>query len=300
MAFHWIGKSEDGSTITLHRLSSSHFKLPTYFNSEWESQNTDLIRNGCALDVETSGLKLESSKIIEIGIRPFKFNRETGEILELQEGYTGFQDPEAPLNDEVKKLTGISDEMLKGQSIDWTKVDEILSQCQIIVAHNAAFDRPFIDRSSKVSSSKIWGCSFKQVDWNTKGFPSQKLEILALYHGFFTDAHRALTDSDALIYLLSLNDPEKKSPYFLELLTQAKKVTTKVLASGAPFETKDLLKDRSYRWDSQNRNWWKEIDQNLLGLEIEWLEEFIYTGPFRGKTIEIAPSEHFKGPLSSS
>jgi len=300
VAFHWIGKSEDGSTITLHRLNPSHFKFPTYFTSEWESKNAELIRTGCALDVETSGLKLESSKIIEIGIRPFKFNRETGEILELQEGYTGFQDPEAPLNDEVKKLTSISDEMLKGQSINWTKVDEILSQCQIIVAHNAAFDRPFIDRSSKVSPSKIWGCSFKQVDWNTKGFPSQKLEILALYHGFFTDAHRALTDSDALIYLLALNDPDQKSPYFLELLTQAKKVTTKVLASGAPFETKDLLKDRSYRWDSQNRNWWKEIDQNLLGLEIEWLEEFIYRGPFRGKTIEIAPSEHFKGPLSSS
>jgi len=185
--------------------------------------------------------------------------------------------------------------MVKNQSIDWNKVDALLEASHILIAHNASFDRPFIDQLSKISGQKIWGCSFKQVQWNDKGFPSQKLDILSIYHGFFTDAHRALNDADALLYLLSQTDLDRKSPYLLELITQAKKTTYQVMAISAPFESKDLLKSRAYRWDTIGRYWWKEIIQTELALETEWLEEFVYSGAFRGKVLEIPPTEHFKG-----
>ena len=296
MTFDWIGKSEDGNTITLNRLNNEMFVFPSYFNHEWELANTDYIRIGAAIDVETTGLDQSKDKIIEIGLRLFKFNRLTGELLSLDSSYSGFQDPEVPLSSEVKAITGITDEMLRGETIDWIKTNELLSKCHIIIAHNASFDRPFIDKQSLESTNKIWGCSLKQVDWNAYGFQSQKLDVLSIYHGFFTDAHRALNDSDALIYLLSLKNRSSQYPYLFELLNNAKRPTILVSALYAPFEMKDFLKNRNYRWDAQNKVWNKIIYKDQSEEEIQWLADSIYLGKFKGKTLEIQPINNFKNP----
>jgi DNA polymerase-3 subunit epsilon len=294
MAFHWIGKSVDGSTVTLQRLDPSHFRFPDYFNADWEAAHSDLVRLGAVIDVETTGLSHSVDQVIEIGLRQFKFNRATGEILAIGPSYTAFQDPGQPLSALVTRITGITDEMVKGQQINWGAVDELLASSSIVIAHNAAFDRPFLDRLTTTSSKKIWGCSFQQVDWDAKGYPSQKLEVLAIYHGFFNDAHRAQSDVDSLVYLLSLRDPTQDSPYLKEILSQAKKTTIHLVASNSPFESKDLLKARDYRWDAQNKSWSKQIDKDALTEELSWLEDSVYHGAFRGRFHEIQPVDRFK------
>lgn len=299
MSFQWIGKSTDGSTVTLHRFRESQFRRAPDYGPEWEAQNPGFSRVGAVLDVETTGLHSDTSKIIEIGIRTFRFHRLSGELLEPLESYNAFEDPEEPLSEEIKNLTGLNDEMLAGQAIDWDRVNRLLSETVLIIAHNASFDRPFVDRKSPVSREKVWGCSIKQLDWNGKGFTSQKLDILSIFHGFFTDAHRALNDADALLHLLSFSDPTSGKPYLAELLEAARKPTIQVYASHSPFESKDHLRKRAYRWDPQGKVWSKEIDKQSLDSEIRWLEERVYAGPFRGKTREIQPSEHFKGEPST-
>lgn len=294
MTFNWIGKSEDGNTITLHKLNEQMFSFPNYFNLDWVTANADLIRTGAVIDVETTGLDQSQDKVIEIGLRLFKFNGQTGELLSLDEYYSGLQDPGAPLSDVVKAITGINDEMLKGRVIDWDKINSLLTHCHIIIAHNASFDRPFIDNQSAESTNKIWGCSFKQIDWISYGFPSRKLDALSIYHGFFTDSHRALNDVDALIYLLSQINRINNNPYMIELINNAKKPTILVSAFHAIFEKKDLLKDRNYQWDNKNRVWTKEIYKELLDEEIKWLDKIIYEGKFKGKTLDILAENHFK------
>ena len=293
--FNRVGKSEDGKTITLKRLEiETMFCFPDYANSEWLRSHSDLVRSGAVLDVETTGLSQESDQIIEIGIRQFQFNRETGEILALGDSYCEFQDPGVPISDEVKVLTGISDEMVKGKNIEWNAVNRILDSSQIIIAHNASFDRPFIDARSHVSSEKIWACSLRQVDWTRKGLPSQKLDVLSFYHGFFNDSHRALNDADSLLYLLSLEDQQNKVPYFLELITEARKPMALVFATGAPFETKDALRERKYRWNPQEKVWSKRLAKDLVASETEWLSLEIYRGTFRGRIDEIQAKDQFK------
>jgi DNA polymerase-3 subunit epsilon len=294
MAFHWIGKSSDGKTVTLRRLEPQHFQFPEYFTPEWESLNSDHIRIGAVLDVETTGLNQVDDQIIEIGIRQFKFNRSTGEVLALESTYSAFQDPGIPLSAEVTAITGITDDMVQGQSIDWGRVDELLNTSSIIIAHNAGFDRPFVDRKSSVSPKKIWGCSFKQIDWEKKGYTSQKLEVLSIYHGFFNDAHRALSDADSLIYLLSFSAQVDGNPYLLELLQQARKPMVHLLASGAPFDSKTHLKNRSYRWDAPSKTWFRVLEKDSVQEEIRWLEEVVYSGPFRGTFQEIQLTDQFK------
>ena len=292
--FRWLGKSEDGGSITLCKLHHHMFTFPKYYSKEWAAQNADLIREGAAIDVETTGLDHDKDQIIEIGLRTFKFNRETGEILCLGMFYSGFQDPGMSLSAEIIEVTGITDEMVAGQNIDWGEVDHILSACHIIIAHNASFDRPFIEKHSIVACDKIWACSLKQVGWKAHGFPSQKLDILSIYHGFFADAHRALNDTDALIYLLSFSSEKTKIPYLLELLNNARKDTLIIHATNTKYEKKDLLKSRKYQWDDKNRNWWKEIDADQYSEEIKWLEEFVYEGQFRGQLLPLKAQNRFK------
>ncbi len=294
MGFRWIGKAADESTVTLKNLNTLKITPPSYASKTWVQDNQNLIRFGAVLDVETTGLNQESDEIIELAVRQFIFNKETGEILASTKSYSSFSDPGFPIPPEIQNITGINDEMVQGQSINWEDVDTLLNECQIIIAHNARFDRPFIDKKSKVSPDKAWACSLKQIDWAAKGFTSSKLELLNIYHGFFTGSHRAINDVDALIYLVSLPDDQNKTPYLLELITNARRLTTQVVAIGAPFESKDLLKVRGYQWDNVNRYWNKIIFKDDVNSEQQWLEENAYHGPFRGLCRDIPLTDAFK------
>ncbi|QDK45746.1 DNA polymerase III subunit epsilon [Bdellovibrio sp. ZAP7] len=294
MAFRWIGKSHDGNTVTLNKLVECPVKFPEYATDTWLNTNQDIVRKGMVLDVETTGLNQTDDVVIEIGMRQFDFNKNTGEILRLGKSYSAFQDPGRPLSPEIIALTGITDADLEGQKIDWAHVDQLISETCLVIAHNAKFDRPFIDRKSKTSTERIWGCSFKQVDWNSKGFTSPKLELLNIYHGFFTDSHRALNDVDALLYLLSHTAHDTDKTYLHELTNNAKRMMTHVIASSAPFESKEHLKTRGYSWDNTNRFWSKIIFKDDVKNEVTWLEDTVYCGPFNGIQRDIALMDNFK------
>lgn len=294
MAFRWIGKSADEATVTLQNLNTLKISTPIYANKNWVQENQNLIRFGAVVDVETTGLNQDLDVIIEIAVRQFIFNKDTGEILASTKSYSSFQDPGFPIPLEIQNITGITDDMVTGQVIDWQQVDNLFSECQIIIAHNARFDRPFIDAKSKISPEKPWACTLKQIDWAAKGFTSSKLELLNIYHGFFTGSHRAINDVDALIYLISLPDSQNETPYLKELITNARRLTVQVVAISAPFDSKDLLKVRGYQWDSTNRYWKKVIFKDDLETEQKWLEESVYHGPSRAMIRDIPLTEAFK------
>lgn len=294
MAFRWIGKSQDGKSVTLQALDRCHIQPADYATSDWLTKNCDLIKQASILDLETTGLNPADDTIIEIGIRNFRFHAQTGEILKVDECFSSFQDPGKPLSSETISLTGITDDMVAGQSIDWALVDQFIGESDLIIAHNAKFDRPFTEAKSKASRDKIWGCSLKQINWPDKGFPTSKLEFLSIFHGFFTDAHRALNDADALLYLLSLTDEKSQKPYLAELFINAQRPMTQVIASSSPFSSKDHLKKRGYSWDVTNRVWTKLIFKDELPQEISWLEDTVYTGSFGGISRDIPLADGFK------
>jgi len=289
--------SPEGHQVVLSRYQGE-FTPPAHATEAWFTQNPDRWRRGAVLDVETTGTNTGTDKIIEIGIRLFRFDRENGALLSRDEGYGALQDPGEPLSAEITRITGITDEMVAGQKIDWGHVKQMLDHAQIIIAHNAAFDRPFIDRYLPSSSTKIWACSFKQVDWRAKGFPSQKLEILSIYHGFFNAAHRALADADSLLHLLQMQAPTGGEAYLAELVRNARKKSALVLAQNSPFETKDILREHGYRWDTERRVWHKFVLVEEREAEVAWLTEKVYSGKFRGVVKELALSDGFK-PMAS-
>lgn len=125
--------------------SSGDFKVLRRLKSEAKS---DLVptnaRRAIFLDVETTGLNPDHDEIIELAMVPFYYS-EQDEVVHVGEAFTGLRQPSSTIPAEVTKITGITDEMVAGQAIDPNVVAEFAGR-SLIIAHNAAFDRPFIER----------------------------------------------------------------------------------------------------------------------------------------------------------
>ncbi len=229
------------------------------------------------LDTETTGLSPETDVIIELGLVRAMFSPSKKRLVSINRIVSAYEDPGIPIPQSVTELTGITDEKVKGQHIDEAMVSEYLNDAFLIVAHNASFDRPFFEKRFKGFEEKEWACSHKGIDWSRFHFKKQNQEYLLLESGYFYEAHRASIDCLALAWLLHVHNHA-----FADLLDQAAKKTITVRAFGAPFEVKDVLKTRGYHWHGgttgPNRHWWKEIPEEALVDEKNFLDELYPNG----------------------
>ncbi|PUE14340.1 DNA polymerase III subunit epsilon [Limnohabitans sp. WS1] len=228
------------------------------------------------LDTETTGLDSKGEKIIELAMLSVLMDVATGLPVGPVTVYESFEDPGKPIPPAIQDITGIDDTMVKGWRIDDAAVGAMVEQADLIVAHNAGFDRPFVEARFPVFARKAWACSFLGIDWKKEGSGSAKLEFLAAERGWFYDAHRAQVDCHAL--LLVLASPLGDGLTGLSrLLAGARQTRYKLRATGAPFEAKDKLKARGYRWDGEGRVWWCSVGSDaLLDAECDWLRDEVY------------------------
>ena len=233
-------------------------------------------RIGVAVDVETTGLDRETDRIIELAVQRFRFDG-LGRVIQVGAPRVWREDPGIPINPRITKLTGLTADDLAGQVIDEAAAAEILSSADIIVAHNAAFDRPFIDRRLPAIAGKPWACSMAELDWLELGFDGRALAHLVSQCGWFYEGHRAENDILALIYLLAHGLPDGET-ILAKLIACSEKPTYRVNAIDAPFDAKDRLKSRGYRWDSALRFWWKAIEEADKEAEEVWLLSDVYAG----------------------
>ena len=158
-------------------------------------------RCGIFLDVETTGLDHRQHEIIELALVPFSYTHD-GDITAIGEPLTRLQQPSRPIPQEITAITGLTDADVAGHVIDPAEIAAIIAPAAIILAHNAAFDRPFVERAWPTFSVKPWGCSMAEVPWTEEGFDGLKLGYLAMAHGVFFDAHRAANDCLAALHIL--------------------------------------------------------------------------------------------------
>lgn len=239
----------------------------------------EFARTGIIVDTETTGLNHRSDEIIEIGAVAFSYDDE-GNIGDVIGVYGGLQQPIKPIPPEITRLTGITDEMVAGQVIDVTQLRALIAPADLVVAHNAGFDRPFCEAVSEIFSGKAWACSVSEIDWTARGFEGTKLGYLIGQAGFFHDGHRAVDDCFALLEVLARSGKDWERSAFAELYEASQRSRVRIFAEHSPFDMKDHLKARGYRWsdgsDGRPKSWWIEIDEEMLNDEICYLRSEIY------------------------
>jgi DNA polymerase-3 subunit epsilon len=243
---------------------------------------------GVVVDTETTGINPDQDAIIELGMVLFEFDPETGDAYRVLASFDQLEDPGFAVPPESTAVHGITDEMVAGKRIDDDGVARFLEGASLVVAHNAKFDRVFLEKRLPIFASLPWGCSFAQVDWRAEGIGSAKLDYIAYQYGFFYDAHRAEGDCFALLEILQQTLPQSGERVLKSILNSLGLKSYKVYATHSPFETKDILKSRGYRWDGDKKCWHNTVSgDDAIKAEVSWLKSHVYAGKSARVEIEV-------------
>ena len=234
---------------------------------------------GIILDFETTGLDSVKDEIIEVAMVKFRYSA-TDEISGVSDIFQSYNEPSVPIPALVTALTGITDDMVAGQRIDIAALEAFVADANIVIAHNAAFDRKFAERLLPIFEHKHWACTQTEIDWRKNGFGGAKLGYLLADIGMFHNAHRAIDDCHALVEVLAHPLRTTARSVFSELKDCARRTTVRIWAQGSPFDLKDALKARGYRWndgsDGRPKSWFIDVDEDKRDAELSYLKKEIY------------------------
>ena len=147
-------------------------------------------------DLETTGLSPLTCMITEIGAIKVK----NGEVIDT---FSTFVDPECPIPEEITRLTGITDEMVKGAPSQMEAVKAFLDFAgdRLLIAHNASFDTGFIRAACeryKLEFNSVYLDTVALSRYVNPDLKRHKLDTLAEYFKLGEFNHHRASD-DALM-----------------------------------------------------------------------------------------------------
>ena len=129
-----------------------------------------------------------------------------------------------------------------------------------------------------------------------EGFEGTKLSYLASQCGFFFDGHRAENDCLAGLEILARPLPSGRTA-LAHMLDAARAPTWRIAAERAPYDFKDKLKDRGYRWNGDEalapKAWYIDVPEADREAELDYLRQEIYGGEVHLAPRRITAFERF-------
>lgn len=234
------------------------------------------------VDVETTGLDTERDEIIQLALLPFEYAPSSGRIYGVGDPLVYMEDPGRPIPPEVAVLTGISDADVRGRRIDEQAVESLAAEASLVVAHNAGFDRPIVERRLPRFRQMPWACSLVEVPWAEHGISAARLEFVLFKHcRVFFEGHRADEDCHAALHALATPFRSGELPFAL-LLKSSRRRTCRVWALDTPYDTRFALKGRGYRWSpgegGRPKGWYVDRREEEVEAETAWLSTAVYHG----------------------
>jgi DNA polymerase-3 subunit epsilon len=271
-------KSNDLNKATEYLEANNYKVIKPFVQKDFYETNNPAgnLEKLAILDVETTGTNFNNDKIIELGIVVAEYCPKTGTIFKVLETFNQLEDPGISISESSTKIHGITDDMVKGKKIDEEYVKNLISNVSVAIAHNASFDRTFVEKRFPFFKQKPWACSFAQLPWKEEGISSAALEFIAYKFGFHFSGHRASNDCHALLEIMHNTLPNSKIKVLKALLDNAFTPSIKLWAINSGYDSKDLLKERAYRWNAEKRCWYRVISKDILNEEFEWLRNTVY------------------------
>ena len=210
------------------------------------------------LDTETTGLEAKADRIIEVGVCLFDWETKTPLAL-----YSSLVIPECDIPEEITALTGITTEHIN--EFGWPEatvlegVAELLSHADYIMAHNAPFDRGFVDAAAERQGmapwiDKPWLDTAMDIVFE-KDITTRRLNYLAAEAGFVNPwKHRAIFDVMTMLKLAS--------GYDLDAIIARAAEPTLYVQAVVSFDEKEKAKELGFRWFAPEKIWWKQQKQS--------------------------------------
>ena len=270
------------SEIINTEVSQSDWKLirKLHLPQKYNDTSSEEVKKGIVLDVEATGLSIGYDDVIQLALLPFEYEVSSGKIININKdkAFNGMREPRVPISEEASLITGITNEMVLNKTIDSKSVEKIINETDLVIAHNASYDRPMVEQHWDCFKNVSWACTFKSINWLEEGFSSAKLELLGINYGWFYEGHDAFNDCEACLALLSETLPKRNETVFSVLREYATKPNYLIKAIDAPYDKRTILRRNGYRWrpaDQLNgKVWWTEKEN--YEEEINWLNKEIY------------------------
>jgi DNA polymerase-3 subunit epsilon len=210
-----------------------------------------MIRRCLIVDTETTGLDPKAHDIIEIGVVLYSVEHRTSLI--------SFSTLQYAADNAAENINGISpaalDDIEQKYPLDLsTIIEPLIADADVIVAHNAEFDRAWL---AGPWHSKPWLCTKFDFRWPRQTREGESLVALALSHGIgVASAHRALTDCSLIAALF---DRAQLFGGDLQAMFAHAMRPKATFLSLAPFEEKDKVKAAGFQWDGTSKRWTRRM-----------------------------------------
>jgi len=272
----------DTSEIIKTEVSQTDWKLirKLHLPQKYNDASSEEVKKGIVIDVEATGLSIGYDDVIQLALLPFEYEVSSGKIININKdkAFNSMREPRVPISEEASLITGITNEMVLNKTIDSKSVEKIINETDLVIAHNASYDRPMVEQHWDCFKNVSWACTFKSINWLEEGFSSAKLELLGINYGWFYEGHDAFNDCEACLALLSETLPKRNETVFSVLREYATKPNYLIKAIDAPYDKRTILRRNGYRWrpaDQLNgKVWWTEKEN--YEEEINWLNKEIY------------------------
>ena len=241
------------------------------------------LRRGLYVGTQTLGFDPGSDVEIELGLLPFTYTV-GGRIVDVfhDAAQADRNDPHRVLTPPIVAFTGQIGAGVRDASVDERAATALIVAADLIVAHDAEFARPFVERVLPAAREVAWACSQREVPWAEAGFTSVALHCLACAFGVYApDPHRVLTRCAVGVWLLASALPRTGQPVLAALRERALIETVRLWAVRAPLEARGVLQARGYRWMPEDHqeigpSWWTDVVLERQEEEIDWLAEHVY------------------------
>jgi DNA polymerase-3 subunit epsilon len=268
-------------STAIKNLESNGYKimspLPTLAIGAKFGKDAANTLNVLYMDCETTGLSLFADEVIEAGFILAKINADTAELIEVLDVYQGFNEPlGASISASAQATHGLTDSDVKGHKLDLERIVGMVKQCDIACSHNAAFDRPMLEKAVEELTQVRFTCSLAEVDWE---FESKKLRYIVMELGYHFNGHRAIDDAWAGLWALNCKD-KNGVRYMKSLIEKLDDNVVDVIAVRSPFSAKNFLYDNGYSFfDGNGKKYWHKVvtDAEVLD-ELQFLRDEIYVG----------------------
>ncbi len=204
------------------------------------------MQNILIVDTETTGLDANAGELLEVA--GIYYNIPSRSIL-YQVSFLLYAESNAAYN-----INKISIDSLKQVDHDiqhnFTALFRYLfDNADAIVAHNAQFDKAWIDKNIDVPPDKKWICTRKNVFWPiSKSTPLKLVNICTELGVPVVGVHRALDDCKILLGAL------EKMPDIQDFLENSAKdlLTYHAIVS---YDERQLAKNYGFAWDGDKKVW---------------------------------------------